>query len=691
MELRKVSSGGEGPIPITCGFRVGQERCGGSEIDPSERLQSPAVKQAGPHAALLGFFAVAAVVMTWPLAPNLSLALAHPGDPFITSWVLDWDFYALTHDPARLFHANIFHPLRYTLAFTENTLGIALAMLPLFLANVPLLAIHNVAILAGFALAGYGAALLGRHVTGSTLAGVVAGIFFAFVPWRFTHLTHLQHQWTLWLPLLLLALLRLGERPTRARAALFAIAFVMNGLTNLHWLAFGSLAIVGCTLIIAIFIRERGRFLAHAAIAMICGTIALVPLLIPYWRAGQLYKMRGDADETTYYSARPSDWLIASQHNRLYGPRLNDPSVDPEHWAFPGVIGPLLALAGIALGFKRSRLAVALGLFLCLLGFLGSLGLHTPFGRFLFDFVPLFRGIRVPARWAMIAYLGLVILIALGVHALARRRWIAIVFCAVLLFELRAAPIRWYLDTGETPAVYPWLARQKLLGGVLELPMDQPSVYRYLYFSHVHHQPLLDGVSGFKPPEYLGMEQDSLKRPLPPSFLQRFHEHDGVLVLAHVECGGCASAFDSLARVGTIEGTTVYATPDQARLLTPLPSVHQRTAKLEHPVHWEEVTGPLEVLVRGTSGARTASLYFDNRRVRIDVPVHGDTFRHVIAQRPPSIRADTDLQVEIDGRRLPQVWLRWRRPGEALPTDPLPQTADLGPYVRHSSSHPRSP
>ncbi|HEY0370847.1 MAG TPA: hypothetical protein VGD79_02540 [Thermoanaerobaculia bacterium] len=637
------------------------------------------MRQASVHAALLLFFSAAAVVMTWPLAPNLTLAMAHPGDPLITSWVLDWDFYALTHDPARLFHANIFYPLRYTLAFTENTLGIMLAMLPLFVANVPLLALHNVAILAGFALAGYGAALLGRHVTGSTVAGVVAGIFFAFVPWRFTHLTHLQHLWTVWLPLLVLALLRLAERPTRGRAALFAAVFVMNGLTNLHWLAFGSVAIVCCVAIAAFFVERASRFLAYAAVAIVCGSVMLVPLLIPYWRAGQLYNMRGDAGETLHYSARASDWLVASLHNRFYGPRLNDGTGEPEHWSFPGVAGPLLALVGVVIGLKRSRLAATLGLFLCALGFVGSLGLHTPFGRFLFDFVPLFRGIRVQARWSMIVYLGLAILIALGAHALMRRRWIAVVLSAVLLLELRAAPIRWYLATGETPPVYSWLAKQKLRGGVLELPMDQPSVYRYLYFSHVHHQPLIDGVSGFKPPEYLAMERESLMTPVPPSFFERFRAHGGTLVIVHGESGGVASA---LQKVGAIDdGTTVYATPEQAALLTPLPVLRRSlSAVLEHPVHWEEVTGPLEVLVRVTGEARTATLYFDNRRVRIEVPVRGPVFRYVIQERPSSIRADTDLQVEIDGKRLPQVWLRWRRPGEILPEYPLPQTSDLGAY-----------
>lgn len=649
------------------------------------------MKQFGVHAALLLFFLVAAVAMTWPLAPNLHLALAHPGDPLITSWILDWDYHALTHHPARLFHANIFHPLRYTLAFTENMLGVMLVMLPFFLAQTPLLALHNVAILLGFALAGYGAALLGRHVTGSVVAGVAAGIFFAFVPWRFTHLTHLQHLWTVWLPLLVLAMLRLLERPTRGRAAAFAAAFVMNGLTNLHWLAFGSFAIA-CCVVMAGFFAERVQRLAFwklAAVAFVCGSVALAPLLVPYARAAQLYQTRGDRGETLHYSTTPSGWLIASLHNRLYGPRLNDGTRDPEQWAFPGLVAPLLALAGVVLALRRSRLSIAIGLFLFLLGFVASLGLHTPFGRLLFDYVPLFRGIRAPARWAMIAYLGLALLAAIGTHALARRRWIGIAVCAVLLLELRAAPIRWYLATGETPEVYRWLARQQLRGAVLELPMDQPSVYAYLFHAHVHHQPLINGVSGFKPPAYAAMEEESMRTPIPPSFYERFRAHGGSLVIAH-DARADAWARRHLVPVAEFaNGDRVYATPEQRASLTP-PQRSRRTTQgvLEHPVHWEEITGALEVRGRVTGAARRVTLYFDNRRTRIETQPSGGTFVHVFEERPKSICADTDLQVEVvdtDGEvvRTRQVWLRWRRANEALQEAPLPQTADLGPYRVH--------
>jgi len=49
--------------------------------------------------------------------------------------------------------------------------------------------------------------------------------------------------------------------------------------------------------------------------------------------------------------------------------------------------------------------AIVVGSLLALLGFFGSLGVRFPFHRILFEAVFLFRSIRVPARWATIAYL----------------------------------------------------------------------------------------------------------------------------------------------------------------------------------------------------------------------------------------------------------------------------------------------
>ena len=45
------------------------------------------------------------------------------GDSAFFAWAIGWGRHALTTDPGRLPHGNIFHPLRYTLGMDEPVLG----------------------------------------------------------------------------------------------------------------------------------------------------------------------------------------------------------------------------------------------------------------------------------------------------------------------------------------------------------------------------------------------------------------------------------------------------------------------------------------------------------------------------------------------------------------------------------------
>jgi len=54
----------------------------------------------------------------------------------------------------------------------------------------------------GFAFSGFGAFRLARTLTGRAPAAWVAGIAFAFVPYRFHHIPHLSFVFAGWMPLL---------------------------------------------------------------------------------------------------------------------------------------------------------------------------------------------------------------------------------------------------------------------------------------------------------------------------------------------------------------------------------------------------------------------------------------------------------------------------------------------------------
>ena len=133
--------------------------------------------------------------------------------------------------------------------------------------------------------------------------------------------------------------------------------------------------------------------------------------------------------------------------------------------------------------FRRTRRPESLlvGLVFAGLGFLGSFGMHLPFHAALWGLLPPFRSIRVPARWAMMADLGLALLAGLGALALARaaaarwparRRLPAAFFAAtaaLVLFEQRAAPLRLERGAADPDDVTAFLKRAPMRGGIVDL------------------------------------------------------------------------------------------------------------------------------------------------------------------------------------------------------------------------------
>lgn len=642
---------------------------------------------------MAGLFVALSVVMTWPLVMVLRRAVAFPGDPYINTWILDWDWYAAFHHPLTLFQANIFYPARYSLAYSENLFGIALLLFPLRDLGMGPLTAYNVALLAGFAVSGFGAFLLGRHLTGSTIAGICGGVFFAFVPFRFTHLSHVQHVWSGTLPLMLLALLRYKERPTWKRAAVFGALFLFNGLVNMHWLLFGGVAIAMTLLIL------RPRILPLAAALLVAGLL-LVPFVLPYFSVAKIYGMHRGWRETKGYSARPADWLVSNFHDHLYAP-LRNPAIDPERWLFPGALSLVVSLAALRTR-RRSQLLLALAWIA--LGFLGSLGLHFVLHRFLFQHVPGFHGIRVPARWAMIAYVGLSMTIALAVASLTepRRRWIGAILSVAFLAELWSGPVRWYMTTPDPP-VYDWIREQRPRA-LLELPiLRDGSDYLSMLRATRHHRPILNGVSGYAPPDYMKVATMANESPFAPGLLEELRRLGCSHVLVHADSIDAATkewitretARGSLGLVqhfdGGIGGDWLFEVGKPSAASPELQSwLRGEAVYTDVPFGTLDFPKPDEVIGRraffsgfalSPYGIREVNLIFNNGLIRLPATLQKgeaalkqhfrwydatDRPRYVagFAARPAGVWEITDVQVEIiDGRGrktlLEDRWITW--------------------------------
>ncbi len=189
--------------------------------------------------------------------------------------------------------------------------------------------------------------------------------------------------------------------------------------------------------------------------------------------------------------------------------------------------------------------AIVVGSLLALLGFFGSLGVRFPFHRILFEAVFLFRSIRVPARWATIAYLGLAILAGAAVLELATR-WkrrrpaartgaIFAVACVAFLLEDRAAPLDLVRGEADPDEATRFLARTPMAGGLVELPSgtDEHGNYRAVLRAADHGKPLVTAVSGFSSPLIRRIEEDERKAPIPDDLLDFLEGIPTSYVLVH--------------------------------------------------------------------------------------------------------------------------------------------------------------
>src|SRR5436190_15772286 len=159
--------------------------------------------------------------MTYPQALHLRDRVHDDGDPLLNAWALAWVAHQLPRAPAHLFDANIFYPERRALAYSETLLVPATLAAPLGWWGVGPVLVYNIVFLSGFIVSGAGTALLVRTLTGSNAAGFIAGLVFAFLPFRIDHFPHLQLQQTQCLPFAMWAFHRLMRMGRARDGALF--------------------------------------------------------------------------------------------------------------------------------------------------------------------------------------------------------------------------------------------------------------------------------------------------------------------------------------------------------------------------------------------------------------------------------------------------------------------------------------
>ena len=482
-------------------------------------------------------FSVFTVVMTYPQVRHLGTSVSlDVGDALLSTWRLSWVAHQLPRDPWHLFDANIFYPTRHTLAFSDAILVPALTAAPLLWAGVPPLVAYNLTFLSAFVLSGVGMFVLVRSLTGRTGAALVAGFVFAFLPFRFMHYAHLELQMTQWMPLCLWAVHRTAQHGRRRDGLLAGLFLALQTLSCMYYGIFFVtflVPLVGVLLVAGGRARLRQSMPAFAMGAALTALL-VAPVVVPYLQARSNVGDR-PLDEIKFYSATPMNYLAAHSQNAVFGKRTAQWG-QQERELFQGAIVPLVALVGLWPPLSAARVGYGLAM---LLAFDASLGLNGLTYPWLHAFVLPYKGLRVPARMAILVGLSLAVLVGYGVARLTARRgaWttgaISLAIGLLVFVEYLAPPALGVVRT-SLPPLYDQL-RSDPSSVLLELPLKTPDIYLepvYMYFSIFHWHRLVNGYSGFSPPSYSQLIRLMATFPDKPS-IEELRRRDVRFVMVH--------------------------------------------------------------------------------------------------------------------------------------------------------------
>lgn len=485
--------------------------------------------------ATLAAFAALTVIHTWPLAgaPG-TWSRADNADALLNEWILAWVARTVFTDPLGLFHANIFFPEPYTLAYSEHLVvqGVLAAPL-LWLGASPLLA-HNLVLLAGLVLTGWVTSMVVTKWTGCWTAGFVAGCLVVFNSHTFTRMAHVQasHAWAL--PLALVALDRLLTAPRVRRAGALAAAFTLQALCSGYLLVLTAVALVAATLARASEWIRRDRIVRaawHLGLATTMAGVALAPFLWPYAQVRRLQGLSRTLDEVGRYSAVPGDYLATV--SRLHYEWWSHAFFRSDAF-FPGALAVALALVAIVSGRAWSDPRARMLLLMAVAGFALSLGPAFPPYGVLYQGFPLLEGIRGAARFGYLVLVGVAGLAGFGTAWIAGRlqaRWpsgrprrlasLALGAVVVLVnVEAFAAPLHFVRAPG-VPAIHRVLAAEAN-AVVVDLPLPEPGFVsrnaRTIAASTAHWKPMVNGYSGFVPRSYVEHYEALSSFPDPSTF-----------------------------------------------------------------------------------------------------------------------------------------------------------------------------
>lgn len=423
-------------------------------------------------------------ILTWPFLLKITSFYSDTGDYPLNGYILWYNQLSIATgrilNPNQYFNSFQLYPWPSSVAYGEFLFIPSLIFSPIYWISQNLAFSVNFYVFLTFVLSFISSFYCLNHLIKnervpyfvSKYASFIGAIVYTFNPLTFAHFpNHVQLLGKYFLPPLLLYGYLFFKKPETKEALLFFLFFTLNALTCFYLMFFSNFALVVYLLFFFFLNFYKRTYIYFAKILKkSLFFILFIPILaffyLPILNFAHKEKAAFDVQYLYWYSATLEDWVLPLPNNLLYKNLLKTDrpekipgegyTASEEHTLFLNIIPSILAILGLFLLIKslrrwdnrenNVRLVLTTSCFVLIVSGILAFGPNLAFNssqssniklpfHYLMIWLPIFKGIRVLARFQFIFYIPFSILVACGSLMIfrGRKRYFLPIFISLMI------------------------------------------------------------------------------------------------------------------------------------------------------------------------------------------------------------------------------------------------------------------
>ena len=502
--------------------------------------------------------ALVTLVFFWPIVTRIS-SYSEGGDAMFNAWTLARDQHCILRQSCPSYvNGNIFFPHKDSMLYSETQLSAGFLTLPLHFINENPIFSYNVWTVTSFFLMGFFMYMLAMYLSKKNqFISILAGILFAYSPFRMAALSHLQNSSIFYLPLAILLIFKFFDTKKRGYLIGLFVTLVLQFYASWYQMVFALIAVGLLLAGYLVFKLAKPKIVLKVFIVVCFAAISTLPLAKAYANFSKTNKASFSIQSQATYSSSLMDYVTPEQGTllgRLFyhiKPTVHRNSYNPDSGSYYGMtLYALATLLSILAYVKRKRGAQAMKQYKTLIIFavIALAGMLISFGPILkihasssygsdnglryvipmpyilvSKFLPQLSFMRALGRsgvlilFSLCCFLALVPLAVKDIKFYQRHK--RLINCAVLfliIFELipfHRMPMRTgtYSYNLSIPPVYKFIKNDNKVNNIIVLAADfdypnaggiPTQLPEVTMWSGYHNKNVFNGYSGYLPPDY---------------------------------------------------------------------------------------------------------------------------------------------------------------------------------------------